>query len=226
MVAVTHPYLGYLNTPPTSIKLLDETSEKLAKIDFLQSHDNYQDCRDGWERFQKSHMERKSYIGKYGFSIYSKETLDALAQYLKQANGPTLEIFAGSGYLSDRLAKRGTPIIASDKGAATFEKYKIANVYKRDIECDVFDLNLEEFQTVIMAWPEMNLNAYLIAQKMQPGQVLIYVGEEEGGCTATEEFFNEVGTNWERLDGVEAQFNQHHYSFLSIYDSFFVFRKI
>lgn len=226
MVAVYHPYLGSLHEETKPQELLDEPSENLKKIDFLQNSKKPLDCKDGWERFEQSHKERKKFIQKYGFSIYSRETLDILAQYLKSQEDPTLEIFAGSGYLSDKLSKRGVSIIASDKGAESFQKYKINNVYKRDIECDVHALNLQEFSSVIMAWPEMNTNAYLVAQKMAAGQVLIYIGEDEGGCTASEEFFSEVNTNWEAMTELQNALNTHHYNFLSVYDRFFVYRKL
>ena len=226
MVAVHHPYLGVMQNNPNSDKLLDESSAQLEKVPYLHKVNSRTDCLHEWERFEKSHIERKKFIREYGFSVYSKETLNVLAQFLKDQGNTALEVFAGSGYLSTLLANRNVSVTASDKGAECFDKYKISNVYKRDIECDVLALNTAEFKTIIMAWPEMNTNAYLIARKMQPGQLLVYIGEDEGGCTATEEFFNELRDNWEPLKEVQDSLNEHHYSFLSIYDRFFVYRKL
>jgi len=45
---------------------------------------------------------------------------------------------------------------------------------------------------IVCSWPYMNPLMHMIWNAMKPGQYLLYIGEDYGGCTADDGFFNAV----------------------------------
>ena len=46
-----------------------------------------------------------------------------------------------------------------------------------------------EVELFILAWPQEDDLATRIWQALRPGQYLLYIGEDRGGCTADNDFF-------------------------------------
>lgn len=125
-----------------------------------------------------------------GYSVVSSELLDELVKFIDGSS--VFEVGAGSGYLARLLADRGISVRAIDhqEGPNTREEWWSRQLYfdVEKIDQSVF----EEFpaEIVLMAWPCLYSNFSLeVAQKLKRGQILLYHGESQGGCTATPKFF-------------------------------------
>jgi hypothetical protein len=79
----------------------------------------------------------------------------------------------------------------------------------------------------VMMWPTYNSDfAEKVVNSMRPGQILIYQGEGMYGCTANDEFFDEVfSSSWTQLRDVKDALNANHVTFDLIHDEWQVFQK-
>ena len=140
---------------------------------------------------------RQKYCAKYGFVLLSKELIDALVEYLHDKK--VLSVMSGSGYLEKHLKDNGIDIIATDN-------YNWANLrpeYFSDAkENGVEDMDAVEAvnkygdwaDIILLCWPYMDDGAYNVLMEMRnhPNTIMLYEGEDIGGCTASDEFFLEA----------------------------------
>ncbi|MDP2762743.1 MAG: hypothetical protein Q8O64_20475 [Sideroxyarcus sp.] len=54
---------------------------------------------------------------------------------------------------------------------------------------------------------------------------MILEGEEKGGNTATDEFFDVLSADFERLDAETQALNEHHRTFPSLHDRWQILKK-
>lgn len=178
--------------------------------------------------YSKSRKIRDKFIAKFGFSVYSKESLDLLATFL-QGRGSCVDVGAGTGYLTRALVKRGVICHAMDKGGSSFSRYGLKRTIHRDFEIDVSLMSLQDYPTVLMSWPEqVGPMSKTVIDKMHSGQMLVYIGESQGGCTACDEFFDAVydSTQWLYWKKLSDHLNMTHFNFLGLHDQFEVYEKL
>lgn len=128
-----------------------------------------------------------------GYSVVTAELLDRLVEFIGQDT--VLEVGAGSGYLARLLSDRGVKITAIDsqEGPNTREPWWQQPLYYPVEKKDVRQLQSFDEGIILLAWPCMNSDFSVhVLRKMVKGQILIYNGESDGGCTATPEFFAEL----------------------------------
>ena len=64
-----------------------------------------------------------------------------------------------------------------------------------------------------------------IAHAMRSGQIMILEGEEKGGNTATDGFFDVLSADFERLDAETLALNEYHRTFPGLHDRWQILRK-
>lgn len=158
-------------------------------------------------------MIRSAYIGEYGFVLLHNKIIDDLVNYI--GSRKVADLGSGSGYLSHRLAERGVDVTAIDNTNRQFSK-----IWKLDIQEDFTKLDLDEYEVLILAWPEMSSEAFDVATKLKPHQELIYQGESQGGCTADHKFFKYV----EQYFKETGLFNDNHLRFDGVHDHWYSFK--
>lgn len=140
---------------------------------------------------------RQKYCAKYGFVLLSKELIDALVEYLHDKK--VLSVMSGSGYLEKHLKDNGIDIIATDN----YEWANLRPEYFKDAkENGVEDMDAVEAvkkygdwaDVILLCWPYMDDGAYNVLMEMRnhPNTIMLYEGEDIGGCTASDEFFLEA----------------------------------
>lgn len=171
------------------------------------------------------HLARDNHIAEYGFVILTKETLDALADLL--ANKQVIEVGAGTGILSHCLSRRGVQMLASDLGGETAGNFGMLKVWQRDHEGDSLRLLPGHFDAVVLSWPTYDHPfGYQVLQAMRPGQMLILQGEGPGGCTANDDFFDELDSIiWSQDEAATEALNEHHLQFFGVHDRWSVWTK-
>lgn len=135
------------------------------------------------------------YLNEFGHVLAIREVMDVLAGLLSGV-GPVLDAGCGSGYLAKELGRLGIDTFAVDNGDAKLP------IHQRDAQGDARLHVSDRFGAVLMTWPPCNEPfAFDITRAMVPGQLLIYEGENGGGCTADSAFFDYVSdrTRSERL---------------------------
>lgn len=204
------------------------TVQDYAKLDFLI-----------WElepelppfgRRMKHGRLQTQFRKEYGYVLASREVMDTMADLLRNA-GPMLEVGSGSGYLSKELARLGLSTFAVDYVDYTLPNngYPIDAVYQRDAQGDAVPFVAKGFGAVLMTWPPYDRPfALRVAKAMLPGQLLIYGGENAGGCTANQAFFDYLADTdrWERLFDLSDQLDAVHVTFCGDKDHWLMFRRL
>jgi hypothetical protein len=74
-------------------------------------------------------------------------------------------------------------------------------VYRLDHHGEAVSLLPGNFDVLLLVWPNLGTPfGEQVAHAMRSGQIMILEGEEKGGNTATEEFFDVLSADFERLD--------------------------
>jgi len=116
---------------------------------------------------------------------------------------PVLEVMAGRGWLAKALSFHGVPIHATDD--FSWDKtsgYGFDPVYPV-LNCEAREAikNSEMYKVLIMSWPPYdNPIAYEVIKRWGANRPIVYIGEGEGGCNATDEFFEHFQESDEELD--------------------------
>lgn len=125
-----------------------------------------------------------------------------------------LEVMAGRGWLTHALQLKGVGAHATDDfswaEARGWEK-PLTEVDKLDAVTAI-DVYGKHCDIVIMAWPYMDDTAFHVLEEMHrvnPKLLLVYIGEEDGGCTASSAFFDhfeQIEDEW--FDKVASQYQR------------------
>jgi len=126
------------------------------------------------------------------WALVDKQWTKRLAEELEGKK--VLEVMAGAGWLAKALSEHGVDITATDN----YESHM--NEGSHDQVTDVENMDAlaaleanSDADVVIMSWPPLDND---IAQKVgeaTQGKTLVYIGEGNGGCTATDEFHENMG---------------------------------
>ena len=173
--------------------------------------------------------QRKRYNREFGFCLFTAESICSLAALCKGKK--VLEAGSGSGWLADQLAQRGIAITAADwadyrQARDTKRGYPMRTVFRLDHHGDAVALLPGSFDVVLLVWPNLGTPfGEQVAHAMRSGQVMILEGEEKGGNTATDEFFDLLSADFERLEVETQALNEHHRTFPGLHDRWQVLRK-
>lgn len=140
---------------------------------------------------------RENAIRKFSFAIPSEEALTALI-----GMGPILEVGAGLGYWAYELRRRGGDVVAIDPKAYSDTTFK-GDVLTPWTEILCMDANraIMEFgadRSMFFCWPSYTDEWTGHALKQFAGKKVAYIGEGRGGCTANDEFHEELENNFEQ----------------------------
>lgn len=186
-----------------------------------------------WECSDQAELlyaQRRRFLAEIGFCLVTAEVIDALATQLVEKK--VLEAGSGSGWLAARLGERGINIVAADwtdyrtADRSSKRGYPIREVFRLDHHGNAVDLLPGDYDTVLLVWPNCETQfARNVAFAMQSGQVLIYEGEPECGCTADQEFFRYLRNSFNPSVSGMAGLNKNHRTFPGLHDKWWIGTK-
>ena len=189
----------------------------------------FADMLDDPEQSDVPYQQRKRYNREFGFCLFTAECIFSLVALCKGKK--VLEAGSGSGWLADQLAQQGIEMTAADwtdyrQPRDTKRGYPMRSVFRLDHHGDAIALLPSDFDVVLLVWPNLDTPfGEQVAHAMRSGQVMILEGEEKGGNTATDEFFDVLSTNFEYLDAETLALNEHHRTFPGLHDRWQILRK-
>jgi hypothetical protein len=129
-------------------------------------------------------------LGMYGF--VSHRWVKPFAEWI--GNRKVLEVMAGAGHLSYALKQYGVDVIATDNNSWANERgwEPVTEVMEAD-SVEAINLWGDKIDILLMSWPYMDDTAYRTIKQLNevnPNALIVYIGEGNGGCTASEEFFD------------------------------------
>jgi len=141
---------------------------------------------ESWNKYYDTIKNRDSVRLKYSYAIPSPEAIKKIISL-----SPIIEIGAGNGYWAYEISKAGGDIIAFDNNSwrMTWTK-KWFTVMQGD------EQKINDFpkRTPMICWsPEFGLETI----KNKNTKQFIHIGEGNGGCTNSDEFFDYLDDNYE-----------------------------
>ena len=134
---------------------------------------------------------RENFVGEFGFAILTAHMIDVLKRF-----SPIIEVGSGKGYWASELKGAGVDVVATDPGIHKRPAWKKPFT-------DIVPMNGEAAvaqypgRTLLMVWPDYNLDWPVRTLKAYAGGRVIYVGEGHGGCTADDAFHELLDKEWE-----------------------------
>lgn len=176
--------------------------------------EQYLNIMQGKDRFSFLSEERYGIVRKYSFAIPDDTALEIIASH-----APIVEIGAGSGYWAHLLRERGVDIIAYDKVLKN-NPYGFNMTWTEIKYGTPGHLILHPDRSLLLCWPDYNDSFALRAIRKYPGDTIVYIGENYGGCNGNDKFFDELEINWELIQ--EHLVNQ----WPGIHDSMKIFTRV
>lgn len=123
------------------------------------------------------------------------------------AGRPVLEMGAGTGYWAWQLSQREVDVLA-------FDDFSWANAYRTPItqyhpvhEGSVEQIPLHPNRILMLCWPPYEDPLAYEALRAYQGELLIYIGENEGGCCGDDAFFDALNQSWKQVERSERHIN-------------------
>lgn len=138
--------------------------------------------------------DRQRLVSQYSWSITDPDSLAFVAKY---SDGRLVDPIAGTGYWGSLLGQLGVDVVCYDIAPGDNLWHKSAPLH---MLVQVMDgaaaVAQHADRTLLLAWPPYSepvgdkiLTAY-------PGQRVIFMGEDEGGCTGDENMFALLAKGW------------------------------
>lgn len=166
-----------------------------------------------WRPEWHSSASRNDLCGKYAWAIPDPDSLRFVAQALSPK---AIEIGAGTGYWASLLTQLGVDMLCYDLNPPQHTGHNNYHSPRneqgtallgitRDIFFDVragnhlMAANYPD-RTLFLCWPPYDNDMAYNALQAYTGKRLVYIGEDEGGCTADEAFFTLLSEAWHIVD--------------------------
>ena len=143
---------------------------------------------------------RDKFISKLGFAAINKKFIEVLNDEVIK-NKKCLEIMAGTGALSKALYDLGIDVISTDNlswdDLESYQSWKSRSFNVEKLDCvKAIEKYGKDVDFIICSWPPYDepqaTQAIIKMREVNPNCKMIYIGEDQGGCTADDDFFN----NW------------------------------
>lgn len=166
----------------------------------------------------QAYRERETWTTRGMYAFVCWQWVDPLAEWIGQRK--VLEVMAGAGWLARALSEKGVNIIATDDHSWA-GKWNM--IFQYDVEKRDALTAIEQYGStcdiIIISWPYMDPNAFEAIRKyyeVNPEGLIVYIGEQEGGCTANEEFFQHFK---EVLDDTFQSISRNYRTWEGLHDS-------
>jgi hypothetical protein len=144
------------------------------------------------------HYYRDILTRQYSFAIPNQEAISSLVNL--SHNYPIVELGAGTGYWASLIAQKGgkiecydphPPLVSGSKNMYSFTHsyYKVNNGDENILNSDHIKQYNNKY-TLFLCWPSYNKNWAAHALNIYQGPYVVYIGEDRGGCTADDKFFD------------------------------------
>lgn len=213
------------------VNMLSKIGYRPANLLNFQPRDYY----DFWgiSLLNVGFIYRYDFIKKNGFPIITSECLVKLVKTLKGRK--VLDVGSGSCVLGEKLKSEGidlttidcrdyTKLIEEDCGGYFFD-----SGISPDIVGKVEKIDISPYNAFLISWPDIQgSTSTSVLRRLKRGDMMIVVGEDVGGCTASNRFFKKIEDMVVKkkvfYDIEKSMYlSEEAYNFFGIHDRFFVY---
>jgi hypothetical protein len=188
-----------------SIAYLEEAKDYL-KLNTLNTH---------FEKLASAYKLRDELIPKYSFAIPNEEAIKEIASL----HVPIIEIGAGTGYWASLLNAQGVDIICFDTFQGKYSHGDWRNRWFKVEKGGVEKVRENPDRALFLCWPDYNTNTANDCLKNYTSEFVIYIGEDRGGCTADNDFFDTIEKDFELYKQIEIP------QWQGIHDMLYIFKR-
>lgn len=142
---------------------------------------------------------REEWIEKGMFAFVSHRWVKPFADWIGKRQ--VLEVMAGAGWLARALREYKIDVIATDDYSWHKKRdWKMQTDVEEIQAADAITKYGKKADILIISWPHMDSAAYEAIKLMievNPETLVVYIGEDEGGCTADTLFFEHFSEIWD-----------------------------
>jgi len=173
----------------------------------------------------KSFCRRESFIHTHGWSCPSQKAIVRIQSFLSPKD-MIVEVGAGWGLWARLLKDEGFTVKATDALNQNTKHY-IGIPEDKEIPYAQFFIDVEQrdnleamalygyYDCLLLIWPPYDTEMAYETLKAFKGDKIIYIGEGYGGCTASDNFFTELGRHFFEEDFTIPRWEGlHDYMFL------------
>ena len=164
---------------------------------------------------------RERLVRQYSWAVPNDKALEEIALH-----SPIVEMGAGTGYWAQLLHERGVSVQAFDESPMEDGKNHFHNggLFENKKPTSFFPVSKGNPKllcahtnfTLFLCWPPMDEMAEECL-KYWKGSTLIYIGEGNGGCTATDEFHEELERSFELIKTIDIPQWPGMHDYLGVY---------
>lgn len=188
--SVDNPYLREFNATqvdPAYRRAIDITRGRIDMTD-----GNYGPA------FREQMRIRYGLTNKYAWAVPNEEALATLG---KESGGKIVEVGAGTGYWSSLMRKMNADVVAYDLHGADLAANRFHNAvptrtWTEVLKGDALAVKPHGDRTLFMSFPPDGDAFAHTALKNYRGDKFVYVGEQQGGITGDDKFFNLLARRW------------------------------
>jgi tetratricopeptide (TPR) repeat protein len=174
---------------------------------------------DGASNEAKAAM-RGILVDRYAWGIPNEEALDAI-----RAQGPIVEIGAGTGYWAALLRARGADVVAYDyqpvqEGHNHFHSSR--QPWTTVLPGDESMAARHPDRALFLCWPLPGDPMAVNALRAYKGDTLIFVGETGGGMHGDEAFADEIANHWRLVQDVSIP----NWDVPMVNDALYIYRRV
>lgn len=157
---------------------------------------------DGFHAMMQSEFNqigRNELATRFSWSIPSPGDMVWLAKVLNGRG--VVEIGAGSGYWAWQMTQVGIDVIAVDPHPpGPDNRYVKHALYHPVVPGDDGNAAYYPQRALMLCWPPYTDPVATDALKAYTGDLLIYIGEGDGGCCADDDFFRLLNDEWDEIE--------------------------
>lgn len=192
----------------TETKMIEDIKEVLSTSEIVQALDKKEipECMpDEYRYFFKERTLGKPldmegfYVkeacrnrGMYAF--VSKEWTEPFAKWIGKRK--VLEVMSGAGWLAKALSEQGVDVMATDNYSwINKNNWDVIHPVGRAKAVRAIREMGADMDILLISWPYMDNQAYYAIKNwdaLNPGKLIVYIGEFGEGCTANKLFFDHV----------------------------------
>lgn len=159
-------------------------------VDIYDPASGFDFNRAAWYRNLMDSLRRE-----YSYAIPSYEIIGAIRTI---AGDHIVELGAGTGYWAKFLSQYGLDVLAFDT-KDTRSSYCNDVYYYKVNEAGHEALSWNSDRSLLLCWPPYRETFAYDCLRAYQGNSIIFIGEDYGGCTGTDEFFDLLEKDWELI---------------------------
>ena len=152
------------------------------------------------DSFMKKMYKRNIFTNALSWAVPTEECLDAISAFVQ--SDTIIEVGCGAGFWASLLSLKGVSIIPTDPFLSHGSNGENNFTAVEELSAEQAIEKYQDANVLMILWPSYNDDFAVNALRNFTGNKIVFIGEGQGGCTADDDFYDELSENWEDCNGI------------------------